>query len=44
MEIIYFSTDIAVTRLQKTTRRWTEQWLPHAAWFLQAVTAMSVEK
>jgi len=21
--------------------RWTEQWLPHAAWFLQAVTAMS---
>ena len=20
--------------------RWTEQWLPHAAWFLQAVTAM----
>jgi hypothetical protein len=24
--------------------RWTEQWIPHAAWFLQAVTAMSVEK
>ena len=24
--------------------RWTEQWLPHAAWFLQAVTAMSVQK
>lgn len=24
--------------------RWTEQWLPHAAWFLQAITAMSVEK
>jgi len=22
--------------------RWTEQWLPHAAWFLQAVTAMTV--
>jgi hypothetical protein len=21
--------------------RWTEQWLPHAAWFLQAVTAMT---
>lgn len=21
--------------------RWTEQWIPHAAWFLQAVTAMS---
>jgi hypothetical protein len=21
--------------------RWTEQWLPHSAWFLQAVTAMS---
>ncbi|MDN3548117.1 glycoside hydrolase family 9 protein [Mucilaginibacter aquaedulcis] len=20
--------------------RWTEQWLPHAAWFLQAITAM----
>ena len=24
--------------------RWTEQWLPHAAWFLQAITAMSDEK
>jgi hypothetical protein len=24
--------------------RWTEQWLPHAAWFLQAVTAMAVQK
>lgn len=24
--------------------RWTEQWLPHAAWFLQAVTAMAKEK
>jgi len=24
--------------------RWTEQWLPHAAWFLQAVTAMAEEK
>lgn len=23
--------------------RWTEQWLPHAAWFLQAVTAMAQE-
>ncbi|PWS33747.1 glycoside hydrolase family 9 protein [Pedobacter paludis] len=23
--------------------RWTEQWLPHAAWFLQAVTAMVKE-
>ncbi|GGB04079.1 glycoside hydrolase family 9 protein [Puia dinghuensis] len=23
--------------------RWTEQWLPHAAWFLAAVTAMSRE-
>ncbi len=23
--------------------RWTEQWLPHAAWFLQAVTAMGQE-
>jgi hypothetical protein len=23
--------------------RWTEQWLPHAAWFLQAVTAISEE-
>jgi hypothetical protein len=21
--------------------RWTEQWIPHAAWFLQAVTALS---
>ncbi|TDO24006.1 cellulase-like Ig domain-containing protein [Pedobacter duraquae] len=24
--------------------RWTEQWLPHAAWFLQALTAMAEEK
>ncbi|WP_184549177.1 glycoside hydrolase family 9 protein [Mucilaginibacter sp. FT3.2] len=24
--------------------RWTEQWLPHAAWFLQAITAISEEK
>jgi hypothetical protein len=24
--------------------RWTEQWIPHAAWFLQAVAAMSVTK
>jgi len=23
--------------------RWTEQWIPHAAWFLQAVTAMAGE-
>jgi len=23
--------------------RWTEQWIPHAAWFLQAVTAMAQE-
>ncbi|MDB5149627.1 MAG: glycosyl transferase [Mucilaginibacter sp.] len=23
--------------------RWTEQWLPHAAWYLQAVTAMTVQ-
>ena len=22
--------------------RWTEQWIPHSAWFLQAVAAMSV--
>ena len=24
--------------------RWTEQWLPHAAWFLQAITAMAEGK
>ncbi|MDN3584838.1 glycoside hydrolase family 9 protein [Mucilaginibacter flavus] len=24
--------------------RWTEQWLPHAAWFLQAITAMSEQE
>jgi hypothetical protein len=24
--------------------RWTEQWIPHSAYFLQAVTAMSAEK
>ncbi|HEV2693010.1 MAG TPA: glycoside hydrolase family 9 protein [Verrucomicrobiae bacterium] len=24
--------------------RWTEQWIPHSAWFLQAVTAMSSGK
>jgi hypothetical protein len=24
--------------------RWTEQWIPHAAWFLQAITAMADEK
>ncbi len=23
--------------------RWTEQWIPHAAWFLQALTAMAEE-
>ena len=21
--------------------RWTEEWIPHAAWFLQAITAMA---
>lgn len=24
--------------------RWTEQWIPHAAWFLQAVTALAASK
>jgi len=24
--------------------RWTEQWLPHAAWYLQAVTAMAAQQ
>jgi len=24
--------------------RWTEQWLPHAAWYLQALTALETEK
>lgn len=24
--------------------RWTEQWIPHAAWYLQAVSAMATEK
>jgi predicted alpha-1,2-mannosidase len=24
--------------------RWTEQWIPHAAWFLQAITAMASQK
>ena len=24
--------------------RWTEQWIPHSAWFLQAVTAISEEE
>ncbi|MDB5121234.1 MAG: glycosyl transferase [Sphingobacteriales bacterium] len=24
--------------------RWTEQWIPHAAWFLQAIAAMADEK
>ncbi len=23
--------------------RWTEEWIPHAAWFLQAITAMAVD-
>jgi len=23
--------------------RWTEQWIPHAAWFLQAIAAMAVD-
>ena len=23
--------------------RWTEQWLPHAAWYLQALTAVAGE-
>lgn len=24
--------------------RWTEQWIPHAAWFLQAITALATDK
>jgi hypothetical protein len=24
--------------------RWTEQWIPHSAWFLQAVSAMVASK
>ena len=24
--------------------RWSEQWIPHSGWFLQAVAAMSTEK
>lgn len=24
--------------------RWTEQWIPHAAWFLQAVTALATDR
>lgn len=24
--------------------RWTEQWIPHSGWFLQAVTAMATDK
>lgn len=24
--------------------RWTEQWIPHSAWFLQAVTALAAEQ
>jgi hypothetical protein len=24
--------------------RWTEQWIPHSAWFLQAATAMATER
>jgi hypothetical protein len=23
--------------------RWTEQWIPHSAWFLQAITAMAAK-
>ncbi|OCX52744.1 glycosyl transferase [Mucilaginibacter sp. PPCGB 2223] len=29
------------TSAQGNEWRWTEQWIPHAAWFLQAVTAMA---
>jgi hypothetical protein len=29
------------TEAQGNEWRWTEQWIPHAAWFLQAVTAMA---
>jgi len=29
------------TRAEGNEWRWTEQWLPHAAWFLQAVAAMA---
>lgn len=32
------------TEAQGNEWRWTEQWIPHAAWFLQAVTAMAEEK
>lgn len=32
------------TEAQGNEWRWTEQWIPHAAWFLQAVTAMAQEK
>ena len=28
------------TEAQGNEWRWTEQWIPHAAWFLQAITAM----
>jgi hypothetical protein len=32
------------TEAQGNEWRWTEQWIPHSAWFLQAVTAMAQEK
>lgn len=31
------------TKAEGNEWRWTEQWIPHAAWFLQAVSAMSEE-
>jgi len=31
------------TEAQGDEWRWTEQWIPHAAWFLQAITAMAEE-
>ncbi|HEY5408775.1 MAG TPA: glycoside hydrolase family 9 protein [Ginsengibacter sp.] len=31
------------TQAEGNEWRWTEQWLPHAAWFLQAITAMTEE-
>ncbi|QKJ32061.1 glycoside hydrolase family 9 protein [Mucilaginibacter mali] len=32
------------TEAQGNEWRWTEQWIPHAAWFLQAIAAMAEEK
>lgn len=32
------------TEAQGNEWRWTEQWIPHAAWFLQAVAAMAQEQ